>query len=68
MPGESGEGRETERHPRPRGTRKLFRERPVLFQEYCYTPQSVQQLYAAALEMGSEDTWVTSSVVPHGYA
>lgn len=54
--------------PRAPGDKKAFRERPVLFQESCYTPQSVQQLYPAALEMGREDMWVTSSVFPHGHA
>lgn len=68
MPRESGEGIEPERHPRPRRDNKAFRERPVLFQEYGYTPQSIQQLYSVALEMGGEDTLVTSSVFPHGHA
>lgn len=54
--------------PRAPGDKKAFRERPVLFQESCYTPQSVQQLYPATMEMGREDTWVTSSVFPHGHA
>lgn len=53
--------------PKAPGDKKAFREQPVLFQEYCYTPQSVQQLFPAALEMGSEDVWVASSVFPHGH-
>lgn len=54
--------------PKAPGDKKAFREWLVLFREYSYTPQSVQQLYPAALEMGSEDMWVTSSVFPHGHA
>ena len=60
--------REREREtPKALGNIKAFRERPVLFREYCYSSQSIQQLYPAALEMGSEDMWVTSSVFPHGH-
>lgn len=52
--------------PRALGDMEAFRERPVLFQEYCYTPQSVEQLYPAASVMGSEDVCVTFSVFPRG--
>lgn len=44
--------------PRALGDMEAFRERPVLFQEYCYTPQNVEQLYPAASLMGSEDVCV----------